>query len=161
MGGGGIYNLGFIDNFLSNIVAGNIDTNENSIAVPDLFSVAAGMPSPGITPTIPPSSVEGFNLIGNCGAEDACQLYGAVNINYDIIGTYIAPIDARLEKLDWNGGPTQTMALKPGSPAINNGSNAWGLMNFDQRNYPFYRVFCGMADIGAYEAEYCYAENTL
>ena len=39
LGGGGIYNVGFINNFLSNIVAGNIDTNEYSLAAPDLFSV--------------------------------------------------------------------------------------------------------------------------
>jgi len=47
-----------------------------------------------------------------------------------------------------NGGPTETIALQAGSPAINTGNNAAGLAT-DQRGLQ--RVAGGTADIGAYE----------
>ncbi|HLK97806.1 MAG TPA: T9SS type A sorting domain-containing protein, partial [Hymenobacter sp.] len=53
-------------------------------------------------------------------------------------------VDPMLSPLADNGGPTQTMALQAGSPAINAGS---GCPEFDQRGAR--RV--GACDIGAYE----------
>jgi hypothetical protein len=52
--------------------------------------------------------------------------------------------------LAFNGGLTQTIALQPGSPAINNGSNPTGAL-FDQRGNT--RVVGPAADIGAYEVQ--------
>jgi hypothetical protein len=49
-----------------------------------------------------------------------------------------------------NGGPTLTQALAAGSPAINRGTNARGLL-FDQRGPGHPRAFGGVADIGAFE----------
>jgi SdrD B-like domain/Bacterial Ig-like domain (group 3)/Domain of unknown function DUF11 len=53
------------------------------------------------------------------------------------------------------GGPTKTVPLLTGSPAINAGSNSWaaafGLVT-DQRGYP--RVIDGHVDIGAVEYQY-------
>jgi hypothetical protein len=43
----------------------------------------------------------------------------------DQVGTSAAPIDPGLGPLQNNGGPTSTMALLPGSPAIDAGSNAF------------------------------------
>ncbi len=54
-----------------------------------------------------------------------------------------------------NGGPTQTIALLPGSPAINAGSNPLGLIT-DQRGEA--RTLGGGTDIGAYEAELSFGE---
>ncbi|WP_019508633.1 Ig-like domain-containing protein [Pleurocapsa sp. PCC 7319] len=48
-----------------------------------------------------------------------------------------------------NGGPTQTIALQPGSPAINTGDDN-GLTT-DQRGTGFKRIENGRADIGAFE----------
>jgi hypothetical protein len=56
--------------------------------------------------------------------------------------------DPMLVALAVNGGPTQTHALLPGSPAINAGGNALNL-GTDQRG--FARVALGAADIGAFE----------
>lgn len=56
--------------------------------------------------------------------------------------------DPLLGLLQDNGGPTQTLALLPGSPAIDHGSNTGGLP-FDQRGRP--REIGGLPDIGAYE----------
>jgi hypothetical protein len=57
-------------------------------------------------------------------------------------------VDPLLGPLTDNGGPTWTMALLPGSPAIDTGSNLDNLL-FDQRGFP--RVSGPAADIGAYE----------
>ncbi|MBX7105048.1 MAG: hypothetical protein K1X57_13265 [Gemmataceae bacterium] len=48
------------------------------------------------------------------------------------------------------GGPTQTVALFTGSPAVNAGANPGGL-TFDQRGAGFPRVVGGTIDIGAFE----------
>jgi hypothetical protein len=55
-----------------------------------------------------------------------------------------------------NGGPTQTIALQPGSPAIDAGSDsaagAAGL-SADQRGLPFVRDFGAHVDVGAFEVQ--------
>jgi hypothetical protein len=50
-----------------------------------------------------------------------------------------------------NGGPTQTHALLPGSPAINAGNNTTGVATTDQRGLP--RIVDGTVDIGAFEVQ--------
>lgn len=65
--------------------------------------------------------------------------------------------DPHLAPLADNGGPTQTHALLPGSPAINAGDNALAVdpdgnaLAFDQRGEGFDRIFDGFVDIGAFE----------
>ena len=76
-----------------------------------------------------------------------------------LTGTIMA--DPKLGPLANNGGPTQTMALLAGSPAINAGSNALAVdpsnngqpLTTDQRGVPFARIAGGTVDIGAYEAQ--------
>ena len=60
--------------------------------------------------------------------------------------------DAELLPLADNGGPTQTLALDTGSPAIDTGNNEAGFAN-DQRGAGYARVFGAAADIGAYERQ--------
>jgi len=55
-----------------------------------------------------------------------------------------------LGTLAWNGGPTQTLALRHTSPAIDAGNNLLPLPT-DQRGTGFPRVFAESADIGAWE----------
>jgi hypothetical protein len=57
--------------------------------------------------------------------------------------------NALLAPLGYYGGPTQTMALLPGSLAINAGTNGAGIPATDQRG--FGRV--GAVDIGAFESQ--------
>ncbi len=58
--------------------------------------------------------------------------------------------DPKLGPLSNNGGPTQTMQIWPGSPAINTGNNATCPAT-DQRGVP--RPQGGICDIGAFEAK--------
>ncbi len=63
-------------------------------------------------------------------------------------------VDPQLGPLANNGGPTQTHALLPGSPAINTGDPAFAAPpSTDQRGQGFARVNGGRVDIGAFEVQ--------
>jgi hypothetical protein len=83
---------------------------------------------------------QGFNLIG-----DGSGAGGFTRT--DQVGSASNPIDPRLGPLQDNGGPTQTMALLPGSPALNAGDAAESGVP-DQRGV----VRTGRINIGAYQA---------
>ena len=65
----------------------------------------------------------------------------------------ICNVDAKLEGIAENGGTVQTYthALRPGSPALDAGSNT-GAPAFDQRGSGFARIVNGTVDIGAFES---------
>lgn len=69
---------------------------------------------------------QGFNLIGNNDQTTMTPTTG------DQIGTPASPIDPLLGPLQDNGGPTPTLALLFGSPAIDKGGAAPGITS-DQR----------------------------
>jgi hypothetical protein len=81
--------------------------------------------------------------------------------NGDQVGTASSPINPLLGALGNNGGPTQTIALLPGSPSIDAGDSSLIPIDpstampyaFDQRGLGFNRVVGGNVDIGAYEAQ--------
>ena len=65
-------------------------------------------------------------------------------------------VDPRLDPagLQDHGGPTQTIALLPDSPAIDAGDNAAAAeLTTDQRGVPFERIYGVAVDVGAYEAQ--------
>jgi hypothetical protein len=68
----------------------------------------------------------GYNLIGNGDGATVTPMTG------DQIGTATSPIDPLLGPLQDNGGPTETRALLAGSPAIDKGGAADGVVT-DQR----------------------------
>jgi hypothetical protein len=71
--------------------------------------------------------------------------------------------DPRLGELSYSGGPTQTIALLPGSPAIDAGSNAMALdasrnpLTTDQRGAGFARISGSRVDLGAFEFQFAAA----
>jgi MBG domain (YGX type)/Right handed beta helix region len=140
--GGGIANGQGSGNVTLNntIVAGNISTVADD---DDIFG------------QILPASA--FNLIGDgSGIFNLADLNGPAPSN--LIGTTADPINPLLGPLAKNGGPTLTMALLPGSPAINAGSNALAVdpttgqpLPYDQRGPGFPRIVGKSVDIGAYE----------
>jgi predicted outer membrane repeat protein len=92
----------------------------------------------------------GCNLVGNLGAAGGL-VHGTSG---DLVGSAVAPLDARLGALGEFGGPTQTIELLPDSPAVDAGTSA-GAPLTDQRG--FLRPEDGnlddtaVFDIGAFE----------
>ncbi len=86
------------------------------------------------------------------------EVPGPAELSEAIAGSNIIGVDPRLAPLAANGGPTETMALPPGSPAVNKGG---GALAIDQRGGPRPVIYPGVplssapgadgADIGAYE----------
>jgi hypothetical protein len=88
----------------------------------------------------------GHNLIGN-GTGATGLTNGS---NGDQVGSAASVLNADLGPLQDNGGATPTMALLPGSPAIDHGDNT-SAPPADQRG--FVRVFNTTIDIGAFEVQ--------
>jgi Right handed beta helix region/Dockerin type I domain len=133
VGGGGLVDFGssLLDNTL-------IALNTSGTGTPD-----------DIAGTV--SSASAYNLIGIGGSG------GLVN---GTNGNQVGVADPGLDPngLQNNGGPTQTIALVTGSPAIDAGSIALAVdpttgqpLTTDQRGFP--RIVNGTVDIGAYEVQ--------
>jgi uncharacterized repeat protein (TIGR01451 family) len=125
--GGGVYNettLGGVVTMANTIVAQNSAAN-----APDFSG---------------PVSSSDHDLIG-----DGTGSSGFSAARGDQVGTTAAPINPLLTPLQNNGGPTWTMALLPGSPAIDKGDNHAARAATDQRG--FARIVNRTIDIGATE----------
>ena len=97
------------------------------------------------------ATASAFNLIGTGGSGG---LTNGVN------GNQVGVANPGLGPLTDNDGPTQTIALVTGSPAIDAGSNALAVdpstgqtLTTDQRGTGFPRIVNGTVDIGAYEVQ--------
>jgi hypothetical protein len=127
--GGGIYVKGpsGILNLTNTIVA-----NTSNNPAPDIFGHVA---------------TADHNLVGNASGST-----GIVNgVNGNIVGGNGHPvINALLGPLQNNGGPTQTMALLAGSPAIGHADNSKAPAT-DQRGLPRIEELGELTDIGAFE----------
>jgi hypothetical protein len=122
-GGGGIYNdMSATLHSRNGIIAGNTGHNGRS---DDLNGDLGSL---------------GHNLIGDGTA-------GSGFDPTDLVGTFHSPLDPMLGPLQDNGGPTPTMALLAGSPALNAGDPTQ-LGVADQRGV----VRSGGVNIGAYQA---------
>jgi hypothetical protein len=127
------------------IVAGNLGSLDGvNNAVVDISGTP---PDSDIVGAVAPGSV--FNVIGDLVGPEA-NASGLVNgLGGNRVGTTAAPLDARLGPLADNGGPTQTHALLPGSPALD-AAVALPLFTVDQRGV--HRPQGSAPDIGAFEA---------
>jgi hypothetical protein len=99
----------------------------------------------------------GHNLLASLDTNATVSLSSS-----DLLGTSNQPIDAMLGLLSDNGGPTMTVALQSGSPAIDAGddlvlADPWNLTT-DQRGLA--RKQGNHVDIGAYESPYTHVELT-
>jgi CSLREA domain-containing protein len=125
-GSGGGLSSGGKTTLTNTVVAGNTAASAPDVVFPNAAPVTAS-----------------FNLIGDGTGS------GLVNgINGNRVGTAANPLNPLLAPLGNYGGPTQTMALLPGSPAIDAGTST-GAPATDQRGLP--RV--GAVDIGAFESQ--------
>jgi CSLREA domain-containing protein len=119
--GSGVYNdntFGAIANVKSTIIAFNYLGTSGSGAAPDVYG---------------PFNSAGFNLIAK---KDGSTGFTAAT---DKKGTIAAPLNPQLDPkgLRNNGGPTQTVALVKGSPAIDKGTSSGltGTVTTDQRGF--------------------------
>lgn len=122
--GGGIANLEFGElTLISNLISGNIASTG-----PNVFNSGEVVSS-------------GSNLFGSSGS---AGIAGAADLSRDFVA--LVPLNQIVETiLKDNGGPTPTLALVSGSPAINRGQGTTA----DQRGV----LPVGDRDIGAYESD--------
>ncbi len=160
--GGGIYNGNFTSYGLATITDSTLTNNTAS-------SSGGGIRNAGVL-TVNSSTISGNSAVGGGGIAGSATVTSSILANStggDFIGylsgshnliedgsgglsdTIIA--DPLLGPLADNGGPTQTLALLSGSPALDMGDPS--LTGFDQRGAPFLRNAGGGADIGAFERQ--------
>jgi hypothetical protein len=147
--GGGIWSGGTVAVFNSTIasnwctgevpIGGGIFVAAGSFTMRDTIVAlnAAGGGAPDVSGTV---DSLGHNLIGNTQGASG---FGA---------TDLLNVDPRLAGLAANGGPTKTMALLPGSPAIDSGDNT-DAPEWDQRGPGYPRIVNGTIDRGAFEVQ--------
>jgi hypothetical protein len=151
--GGAIYNSGSLALVACTVSANlagsgsgifNAATNPSAELLDTLVASNGGLPD-----LAGPFTSLGYNLIGQT---NGCT--GFTNgVNADLAGTTAHPLDPMLGPLASNGGPSPTMALLHGSPALDAGDDAllgapYNLTT-DQRGFP--RQAGGHVDIGAFE----------
>jgi CSLREA domain-containing protein len=165
-----------------------------TVATNDSFGVVSSSPSPMVRNTIIANNgtpgaadingtfnTQGHNLIGVNGPGMFGPSGFTDGVNGDKVGTSANPLNARLAPLANYGGPTQTHALLPGSPALDAGDNcvfdatcspALGFpLTTDQRGTGFSRRadsadadIVETVDIGAFESHVSipdFADNFL
>ena len=153
-------------------VAGNTGTTNGAVAIAGLNNglgltnrLLSTLVGANIGPNFSFFGTFTFQSLGNNLDSDGTS--GLVNgANGDLVGTVASPIDAKLDPLQNNGGPTLTMALLPSSPALGTAacSDAEGApLTVDQRGLP--RPQVTGCDIGAFENQaptlICPASQTL
>jgi predicted outer membrane repeat protein len=141
--GGEIYNVGLLALTQCTLLARHFDViypgilNDYDSILRLKNSIVAGQGHDGIF-----ADIVNYGTV-NCKGQNIVQ---TLDNNAIILGPIIAA-DPKLALLASNGGPTQTMALLPGSPAL--GAATGGTAATDQRGFPI----VGTADLGAYESQ--------
>jgi hypothetical protein len=133
--GGGLYNRGFGSITIGNSLLADNDTDALS---PDADADVISL---------------GHNLITAVGGSQGW-------IASDRVGSNDSRIDAKIDFVGDNGGPTPTIALLAGSPAIDGGDKALLAtysITTDQRGYA--RVYNRLPDIGAFESNSGYSAD--
>ena len=160
--GDGIYNNGNVYGDTLTVINSTISAN-SGVGIAN--SIAGNLGTAKLQNTIvagnEPDVLGPMNSFGNnlIGATDGSSGWITTGANADLTGTSANPLDPLLGPLADNGGPTQTMALLPGSPAIDAGNTALAVdasgqpLQFDQRGPGFARVVGPAVDVGAFEVQ--------
>jgi hypothetical protein len=134
VGGGGLRTVEGVVSISSSTIIGNISSESRGGGI-SIFGSAI-------------TNVTNSIVAGNMAATIDDDIDGTLaSDTFNLIGG--SPLLAPLAD---NGGPTRTHALLPGSPAIDTADPAL-VGGFDQRGFPFDRVFGDRADIGAFERQ--------
>ncbi len=127
----------------------NFPSNSNQAVMTVSNSIVAGDEavtsiSPGSSGATSSFQSGGYNIVSGGASINSFKKPGD-QIN-------IAAPDILLGALAENGGPTPTVKLLAGSPAINHGDPAF-TGDFDQRGTGYQRIIAGRLDVGALEAQ--------
>ncbi len=150
--GGGVFNYQTGNTTLTNCtLSGNSATNGGGLdQAGGTITIVNTIVAQNTAATSGPDALGSFASQGNnlIGETDGSTGW----VSSDLTGTIASPLNPLLAPLGNYGGPTQTMALLPGSPAIDAGNNALILTDVttDQRGLP--RIVNGTVDIGAFES---------
>jgi hypothetical protein len=162
--GGGVYVSGGTVNVRHSTITGNVAASGYGEYIGDPPPPYNTGPSPSYAGGIAAGGVVRLynSLVANNLADSGPDLHGSItSLGHNLIGNtsdgsgFVASdllnVDPQLGPLQNNGGTTQTMALLPGSPAINAGINT-SAPAYDQRGAGFPRIVGGTIDIGAFES---------
>jgi len=152
--GGGIYNTGTLTISSSTLSGNSASATLSTLVAGGIFNLGTST----FQNTIVANSTHGGNCSGtvtshgyNVSSDGTCNLSGPGDLNNH---------DPLLGPLQNNGGPTHTMALLSGSPAIDSGNpngctdGNGHLLTTDQRGMPRPdKEDIGRCDIGAYERQ--------
>jgi CSLREA domain-containing protein len=160
--GGGVYSYQGTTTIESSTIAGNEATADGG----GVFTFLSSNPILANTIVAGNAAPDGPDLFGAGGGEfdAAFSLIGSdadATVNETVAGSNITGQSPHLGVLAANGGPTETMALPPTSPAVNKGSS-FGASS-DQRGLPRPVAYPGVpfstavgadgADVGAFELQ--------
>jgi hypothetical protein len=152
--GGGLYAVGSFsvvnctiayNNAVTPGAGGGLDIGGPSFAIVENTIVAANTDSNGADDIVGYVDLGDFNLIGT----------GSGGLPINAQGNIVGVANPGLGQLADNGGPTQTIALDFGSPAVGAGNVTYAQdvngqpLPFDQRGTGFPRVVGGTVNIGA------------
>jgi hypothetical protein len=159
--GGGIDNVGIFTAVNDTIAANNVAGGGSgggvyaTIGTAIFYNTIIAQNTNGSGKATTPSDIAGLvsmlssnNLIGA----------GSGGLTNNVKGNLVGITSPGLGTLANNGGPTQTIALLAGSPAINAGSNALAVvpggavLSTDQRGAAYPRIVNTTVDIGAFES---------
>jgi hypothetical protein len=161
--GAGVFNAGTLTVVNCTISSSRAVAGTNGVSGQGTFSGSPGQMGQTLGGGIA-SSGGTFNLINSILATNASggNGFGTISdLGYSLSSDASIPLtgagsavnsNPRLGPLAMNGGPTATMMLLAGSPAINRIPPA-AAPNVDQRGYPRPLPAGGLSDIGAYEYE--------
>src|SRR5262249_10240678 len=125
-------------------------TLKNTIVALNTIAGTASAPDISNVPGDSRARSLGHNLIGI--GDDSLFVNG---VDGDQVGSIVSPLNPGLGPLQNNGGPTLTMALLPGSPAIDKGDDSVLasplFLTTDQRGAGFPRKWNTHVDVGAFE----------
>jgi hypothetical protein len=145
--GGGIFGAGV--SVRGSTIAGNSSTGTSQFGG-GVFNDGAGA---ALSNTVVAGNLAstGPDVSGTL-ASSAYDLFGKSAGGSGYGSSDLLDVDPLLGPLQDNGGPTQTMALLPGSPAIDSGDNT-NAPDWDQRGPGYPRIVNSTIDIGAFEVQ--------
>jgi hypothetical protein len=144
LNGGGIFNAATLT-VSNSTIAGNSATVHGG----GIYTLSGSM-SARNTIIAENKASEGPDVYGNLGSQGHNLLGDPQDVTGFNLDTDLVHVDPLLGPLQDNGGPTFTMALLPGSPAIGAGDPTNDPAT-DQRGFP--RLVNGTIDIGAFEVQ--------